>query len=320
MSQWLLNRVNDIERVKLFFNLWARLSRIPFLSVGILPLILGFVLAWKRGYKGSVEIYLISTITVLLIMEMTYYLGEFNDQRGDQLNKNFNRFSGGSRVLVEGEISPLIALILGYGCLLVAIFLIVYIYIQFQRDPRIFILGGLGIFSGYFYSNKPFKWSHHGIGEILIAICYGWLPIASGFFITSGFFSKDIISLSIPVALSIFNVILINEFPDEEADRAIGKRNMVVRLGKQRAGDLYIGISIFTALSFIKVISKFNKTPIWIWIISALPLLLILINLMLVWREKYYDKEKLENLCFNTLIVNLLITMTFTIQQMFIIF
>ena len=30
-----------------------RLSRAPFLSVGILPLTLGFVLAWRRGISGA---------------------------------------------------------------------------------------------------------------------------------------------------------------------------------------------------------------------------------------------------------------------------
>jgi len=65
---------------------WWRLSRVPFLSVGILPLILGFVLAWRWGYKGPLGLYLLSLIAVILIMWMTYYLGEWNDLGGDCLN------------------------------------------------------------------------------------------------------------------------------------------------------------------------------------------------------------------------------------------
>lgn len=305
-----------LKKINYIFDIW-RLSRIPFLSVGILPLILGFVLAAKWGYKATLELYIISTITVLLIMEMTYYLGESNDLEGDRLNESFNKFSGGSRVLVNGNISGQVAIILGYGCLLGAILLTIYIYIFFQRDLRVFILGAIGILSGYFYSSKPFKWSHRGIGEILIAICYGWLPIASGFFIITGFFSKEILPLSIPVGLSIFNVILINEFPDEEADRAIGKRNLVVRLGKERAADLYIGISLIGGLSFIKLIVMSGKTTFWIWIVSVLPLLLIILNIVNIWKEKFRERDKLEKTCLNTLLVNLFVTISLTIKQLF---
>jgi len=254
------------------------------------------------------------------MMWMTYYLGEWNDLEGDRQNQSFNKFSGGSRVIVEGILPLWVSLLLGYGCLVGAILIGFYIYFQYQTDPQILLLGGIGIFSGYFYSSKPFRWSYHGIGEILIGFCYGWLPIATGFFLFTGFFSPQIILLSVPVGLSIFNVILVNEFPDEEADRAIGKRNLVVRFGKERMGDLYLGLSILIGLSFIKVILIFGRAPLWFFVLSGVPLLLILWNLTQVWRGDYRDFKRLELLCRNTLFVNLSITMILTIQQTLILF
>ena len=248
-------------------------------------------------------------------MWMTYYLGEWNDLKGDLQNQSFNRFSGGSRILVKGIIPLWVSVFLGYGCLAGAILICFYIYLQYQTDPRILLLGGIGIFSGYFYSNKPFRWSYRGVGEILIGFCYGWLPIATGFFLFTGFFSRQIILLSIPVGLSIFNVILINEFPDEEADGAIGKKNLVVRYGKERMSDLYLGLSILVGLSFIKVILILGRSPLWLFILSGIPLVLILWNLTQIWREGYRDAKRLDLLCRNTLFVNLSITMIFTIQQ-----
>jgi 1,4-dihydroxy-2-naphthoate octaprenyltransferase len=304
-------------KLRLYFVAWWKLSRIPFLSVGLLPLILGFVLAWQWGYKGPLGLYVLSTIAVTLIMWMTYYLGEWNDLEGDRLNQGFNRFSGGSRVLVKGVFPARVSLFLGYGCLVGAIFIVLYIYLQYQTDPRTLLLGGIGIFSGFFYSNKPFRWSYRGVGEILIGFCYGWLPIATGFFLFTGFFGQQVILLSIPVGLSIFNVILINEFPDEEADLAIGKRNLVIRFGSEKMGDLYLGLSILTGLSFVKVILIFGQTPIWLLILSGVPLLLILWNLVQIWEGGYRDAKKLQVLCRNTLFVNLSMTMILTIQQTF---
>jgi 1,4-dihydroxy-2-naphthoate octaprenyltransferase len=273
------------------------------------------MLAWRRGYKGPFELYLLSAAAVILIMWMAYYLGEWNDLAGDRLNQKFNRFSGGSRVLVEEVIPARVSLLLGYGCFAGAILLVFYIYLQYLRDLRILLLGGSGIFLGFFYSNKPIRWSYHGLGEILIGFCYGWLPIAAGFFLLTGFFSGQIFLLSIPVGLSIFNVILINEFPDEEADRAIGKKNLVVRFGKERTGDLYVGLSILAGFSFLKILWGLGNTPLWLLVLSGIPCLLILWNLTQVWRRSYHDGGKLELLCRNTLFVNLSMTMLMTIQQ-----
>ena len=110
-------------------------------------------------------------------------------------------------------------------------------------------------------------------------------------------------------------MILINEFPDEEADRAIGKRNLVVRFGKEKMTDLYMGSSILIGLSFVKVLLILGKTPLWLLTISGIPLTLILWDLLMVWREAYREARSLEVLCRNTLFINLSITIILTIQQ-----
>jgi 1,4-dihydroxy-2-naphthoate octaprenyltransferase len=304
-----------LKKLGAYVVAWWELSRVPFLSVGILPLILGFILAWRLGYKGPLELYLLSTAAVILVMWMTYYVGEWNDLDGDRINSNFNRFSGGSRVLVRGVFPAWVSLLLGYVCLVGAILIGSYIYLRYQTDFRTLLLGGLGLFFGFFYSNKPFRWSHRGLGEILIGFCYGWLPIATGFFLLTGFFTPQILLLSIPVGLSIFNVILINEFPDQEADHVTGKRNLVVRFGRERMGDLYVGLSILTGFSFIKLVWGKGQSPYWLLLLSGIPCFLILWNLIQVWRGNYYDGRKLELLSRNTLFVNLTLTMLLTIQQ-----
>jgi 1,4-dihydroxy-2-naphthoate polyprenyltransferase len=300
---------------RLYLAAWWRLSRVPFLLVGILPLILGFALAWRWGHRGPLGLYLLSSLTVTLTMWMAYYLGERNDLEGDRLNLGFNRFSGGSRVLVERALPLWFPLLLGYGCLAGAILGCIHIYLQYRTGPWTLLLGGIGIFSGFFYSSKPLRCSYRGIGEILIGFSYGWLPVATGFYLFAGFIHQEVFLLSIPISLSVFNVILINEFPDEESDRAVGKKNLVVRFGRERMGDLYLGVSILAGLSFIKVMMSVGGVPFWVFILSAFPLLLILWDLAQVWQEGYRDTKRLQLLCRNTLLVNLSVVMILTIQQ-----
>lgn len=306
-----------LKKIGFYFLAWWKLSRIPFLSVGLLPLFLGFILAWRWGYSGPLSLYVLTSLVVILIMWMTYYLGEWNDLKGDRLNQNFNTFSGGSRILVRGLLPPWIALFLGYGCLVGAVIFGLYLYFQYKTGQWTLLLGGMGLFSGYFYSSKPFQWAYRGLGEIFIGFCYSWLPIATGFYLVTGFFQREIFLLSIPVGLSIFNVILINEFPDEESDRRVGKRNLVVRFGIERMRDLYIGISILTGLSFLKVLWIFQTPKGGLLLLAGIPLGLTLWNLVLLWGEGKLEKERLEKICRNTFLVNLSITMVLTIQQIF---
>jgi 1,4-dihydroxy-2-naphthoate octaprenyltransferase len=108
---------------------------------------------------------------------------------------------------------------------------------------------------------------------------------------------------------------LINEFPDEEADRAVGKRNLVVLHGKEKMADLYIGLSVLTGLSLLKVISLIQGTPGWIFLLSGIPLILLLWNVIRVWQGSYWNSRGLEVLCRNTLFINLAITLILTLQQ-----
>jgi len=54
-----------------------------------------------------------------------------------------------------------------------------------------------------------------------------------------------------PVALLIAAVLYINEFPDFTADKAIGKNNLVIRLGKRKAAIGYALIIVITYTSII---------------------------------------------------------------------
>ena len=304
-----------LMKFTLYLKAWWRLSRIPFLFVGILPLILGFVLAWKGGYRGAYQLCLLALIAVVLILWMTYYLGEWNDLQGDRLNHQRNRFSGGSRVLVEGIFPVWVSLLLGYMCLVTAIVIGLTLFLHHRTGPWTLPLGAVGILCGFFYSSKPFRWSYRGIGEILIGVCYGWLPIATGFYLLSGFFSQQVLLVSIPIGLSVFNVILINEFPDEAADRAVGKKNLVVRFGKEKMGDLYLGLSTLTGLSFLKVMSILQPKPNGLFVLSGIPLLLIGWNCVEIWRGNYRNPRRLEALSRNGLFVNLSITLILIIQK-----
>lgn len=153
------------------------------------------------------------------------------------------RFSGGTLAVADGPISPRAAGIVATVLLCMAA--VCGFYICYIHSSRVLL--GLGIFgalAAVVYSLPPVRLVKHGLGELFIGVCYGWLTLFTGFATATGKFPSYSYLFALPQALSIFNVILFNEFPDYEPDYTVGKKNLVVQMGRDAASKVY-GASAF---------------------------------------------------------------------------
>jgi 1,4-dihydroxy-2-naphthoate polyprenyltransferase len=282
---------------------WLVLSRFPFHTVGVFPFILGMIISRSQGYPLNIPVAIFSTIAIVLIMLATYYSGEYYDYESDCLNTSYNKFSGGSRILPSGLIPKEQVWIASVSCLGGAALIGLGIYFFFQTGPFTLPLGALGMLCGFFYSSRPIQWAYRGIGEILIGLCYGWLTVNTGYYLQAGHFDLLPTAVSIPIGISIFLVILINEFPDYFADRASGKKNLVVRLGREKASWLYASLSGICFLTIL--LGIFQGVPSIIALFSIIPLAFIIRNLFSIKKREFIKGRPLERLCARTLLLNL---------------
>lgn len=157
------------------------------------------------------------------------------DSGTDQAVKPEDRtdFSGGKRVLVDNiltrnqtwAIAGLFTLAgLALGAMMV-----------FLREPSIFWLGTVALVLGWSYHGPPMQLAYRGLGELDVVLCYGPLIAMATYALLTHSYHLDVIWASIPLGLFIAAFLWVNEFPDYEADQSVGKNNLVVRLGKQRA-------------------------------------------------------------------------------------
>jgi len=290
---------------------WFILSRPPFHIVGILPFILGSFLAYRLTSVFNLEVFILGVSGVIMIMLSTYHSGEYFDYKGDILSNQLhkNQFAGGTRMLPSGKIPPAIALWTSVITFIVAAAIGIILQFVFKTGPYTLILGALGAFSGFFYSTPPVRLVQRGIGEIFIGFCYGWLPVASAYYIQTGAIAPIIHLLGIPIGLSIINVILLNEFPDYEADKATDKKNLLYRIGKQKGIILYMAISLLTSLTMLA--SVFWGVPFKV-IYFYLPFLIIsLFIVAMALRGKHENSKTLEILCGLNIAVNLGTSLSF---------
>jgi 1,4-dihydroxy-2-naphthoate octaprenyltransferase len=84
---------SNIEKIK---N-WITLSRPPVHTVGILPFVLGTILAYKINAAFSMEVFILGVSAVILIMLSTYQSGEYFDYREDEISQRYykSNFAGG---------------------------------------------------------------------------------------------------------------------------------------------------------------------------------------------------------------------------------
>jgi len=290
---------------------WLAMSRPTFHIVGILPFLLGTILAWQLDGVFNSAVFLSGALAVSLSMLATYQAGEYFDYQEDALSRKHcqNHFSGGSGVLQAGILSPTVALTTSIVSLILAGIIGLVLQFILKTGPCTVILGWTGALAGFFYSTRPVRLVSRGIGEILIGFCYGWLPIASAFYIQSGYIPAVITWMSMPVGLSIFNVILLNEFPDYPADLAVGKRNLLVRIGKSRGAVIYAAASIFAWLTL--PFSSWFGVPSHLLLYYLPVMILSVILVTMVLQKKYENRETLEILCGLNIVVNVGTTISF---------
>jgi 1,4-dihydroxy-2-naphthoate octaprenyltransferase len=158
-------------------------------------------------------------------------------------------FSGGKRVLVDALLTRRqtwwVAAV-GYALAALA-----GLWIALVQEPSVWWLGLAGLACAWFYHAPPLKLSYRGLGELAVAFCYGPLIAAGAYLVQRGQVGATVILPALPLGLAIAAFLWINEFPDCEADRAAGKRTLVVRLGRGRASRAFAGI---VALTFLGVL------------------------------------------------------------------
>lgn len=244
---------------------WVRLARLPFHSVGILPFLAGSFLALHKSGSLDRTVMLWGLAAVVLIMLSTYLNGEIHDRREDALSAARGRtpFSGGSLVLLRHPDQTSLVVFVSAASIVAAMLIGVVLQWAYRSGPLTIPLGVTGIVAGFFYSKPPLRWVTRGFGEVLIAYAYGWLPVAVGYYLQTQRFDPLATVISLPIACSIFNVILMNEYPDHPADVEAGKRNLLARFGKR--GGAYIYAAAVLAQNLFCILSVRCGVPSGAW-------------------------------------------------------
>jgi len=244
--------ISDWELLKMKARSWAVALRMAFLTASIVPIFLGTAIAWaQRGVLDWVH-FLLALIAGLALHAGTNLINDYFDHLSgnDEVNREFVRpFSGGSRVIQLGLLTPLEVLM---GSLLFfTLGSLIGLYLVWTRGLFILALGAVALLCGVFYTGRPFNWASRGIGEALVGLNFGVLMVLGAYYVQVQTLDWAPVIAGIPISLLIAAVLYVNEFPDYVADEAVGKRTLVVRLGRRRAVVGYMALLGATYLAIL---------------------------------------------------------------------
>lgn len=202
-----------------------------FLFAGILPYLLGA--AWAYAIEGRFDAtaFWLGLAGVALAVVGVEAFNEYFDARAgtDRVFSPAEHPRADIRVFWLGSAAFLGAL--GVGA-----------YLAIHGGWPILGLALLGGAAAIFYEAPPIRWSYRGLGEAVIGLSYGPWMVLGSLYLHAGRVSWAALWASLVPGLLISALAVANAIPDYHQDRLVGKRNLVVRLGRRRAVQLYLGL------------------------------------------------------------------------------
>ncbi|HIE17949.1 MAG TPA: prenyltransferase [Dehalococcoidia bacterium] len=215
-------------------RLWFLETRPQFLLLSVVLSFLGTCIAW---YDGTFHLgyALLAFLGLLLCHISVNVLNDYYDYKsGIDLHTRRTPFSGGSGLLPAAVLKPMPVLQLGLACFLLAVPIGIYfVLVRGWLLLPLLVVGAICIllYTPLLTRLGWVEWSP-GIGM-------GALPILGIYFVQSGEYTVPAIVASVPSGILVHNLLLLNEFPDTEADRAAGRKTLPITIGKRGAGIVY---------------------------------------------------------------------------------
>jgi 1,4-dihydroxy-2-naphthoate octaprenyltransferase len=236
---------------------YIRATRLPFLTGSLMPVALVAALAFWRGAWGGFFYFFLTVLGVAGLHTGGNLINDYYDSFGsDPINRFATPFSGGSRVIQEGELSAETVRNLAYACLGLGV--VCGLVLMYYGRPWVALLGLFGLAAAYLYSASPVQLMSRGLGEFTIFLAFGPILTLGAYYALTGRVTPEGFYVGLPLAFLITAILWINEFPDLEADTTADKDHLVARLGLRRSRQVYAGLMLAPFISLPLLMELFH--------------------------------------------------------------
>ena len=244
-------------------------TRPAFLTASVLPVLAAGALSAMLGAGGfSSPLLAMATLGIALIHAGANVLNDYFDSVSGNDAANTARvypFSGGSRFIQNDVLSEQQMLRLGLGSMLTGA--AIGLVLVWASGPLLLAIGLAGSLLAVLYSAPPCL-ACRGLGDAVIAICFGLLPVIGTTLILTGAIPPQAWWLGAIIACFVAAILWVNSVPDIEADRIAGKLTLPVRLGAERAVAL---LPAWFAAGFALLLASPLPSQSWLALLAIVP-------------------------------------------------
>ncbi len=231
---------------------WLLLPRFHFIPLTVILVSLGGAIAAHEGFFRW-DYYVLAMFGSILVHMTVNVANDYYDYvDGIDMRTQRTPFSGGSGVLPSGLLKPRQAFWFATVCLLMAMG--IGFYFVMVRGWLLFPLLLVAGFSAYFYNVYLARWL---LGELFAGLNFGPILVLGSYYVQTGRYSWEALFASLAPGLLTANLLFLNEFPDQEADRKGGRRHLVITMGKRSASRLFV--ALLTASYLFIIIGVLTK-------------------------------------------------------------
>lgn len=241
-------RLSPAEQLRQKAGAWLKSIRLQFYFMAWVAYAAGALAASPVDGVFGNPLFWLGYLCLFLLEVATVLINEMVDFPSDRSNRFFSTFTGGSRVLVDGLLSPrelktgIVAALAGF----VAVSALL-LSMTPASPTAVAVVLVLGVILAVGYTAPPLKLCYRGLGELDVAVTHSLGVILCGYVFLGGAWNDPLPwFLSVPLLLAILPSITLSGIPDLEADAAAAKRTLAVRLGQR--GALMFSL-IFTLLA-----------------------------------------------------------------------
>lgn len=227
-------------------------TRPAFFPASVAPVVVGSAWGYRVSRHFDWIVFGLALVSTVLVHLASNVLNDVADDISGTDRINAERifpYTGGSRFIQNGIMSTREMAI--WGATLLAIALLPGIALVELRGPVVLLFGVVGVLMGVLYSLPRVQLVAHGIGEAVIAVAFGVLPVTGAAWLQGAPFDWAAVLISVPVSMWVAAILLMNEVPDRHADAAVGKRTLAVRLGTGGTRQLYFGLQLSACLALV---------------------------------------------------------------------
>lgn len=230
------------------FKLLLGPMRVPFLILTLACVLLGLGTAiWTTGHVNWLHFALALVGAVCAHISVNAFNEYFDFKSGLDARTQRTPFSGGSGTLKARADMARPALATAWVAF--AVTALTGLYFVFLRGPAILPLGLLGLFLLYAYT--PWLTRNPFLCLIAPGLGFGPLMVMSVHFSLTGVYSLTAFVASLVPFFLVSDLLLLNQFPDVEADRSVGRRHFPILIGRKTSSLIY---GAFLLLAYLTII------------------------------------------------------------------